>query len=317
MLLKAQLAQAPQTFDFIQVVRLLRGMKLSQNIFFWAEPMPAGYAREITAVEQVGSVSRYRLGLEALSGVKGVLPAYFHEELLSSLHDEDRALDEFLNIFNHRYFQLLHQAIEKGHLQLREEQESQSGRLTRLAQRRILACLSDTDTLATRSEQSYLPYTLQLGMKVRSLTGLRRLLTGYFELLIHVEAAPQSIYRLPAGSATRLGQQLGQNQKLGQGSVLGRTATLCWQCIEIRVEPRNQQEYFRLQSDEHFSSRLRDLAHIYLREYTDLRLYLFVRREFIDQPRLSADRRLAVRLGEGNCLAPERYPEQYKKILLQ
>ena len=113
------------------------------------------------------------------------------------------------------------------------------------------------------------------------------------------------------------GNLLGQNQKLGQGTVLGRTATLHWQRIEIRVEPRNQQEYRRLQSDEHFAARLRDLAQIYLREHTDLRLYLYVRREFITQPRLSSDQRQATRLGEGNCLAPERHPEQYKKILLQ
>lgn len=313
MLLKTQLAQSPQLFDFIQVVRLLRGMKSSQNIFFWAEPMPVGYAREITSLEKIGSVSRYRLGLEALSGVKGVLPPYFHEELLSSLHDEDHALDEFLNVFNHRYFQLLHLAIEKGHLQLREEQESHTENLTRLAQRKVLACLSDTGS----SEQSYLPYTLHLGMKVRSLTGLRRLLTGYFDLLIHIEVIPQSIYRLPVESASRLGEQQGQNQKLGQGTVLGRTATLCWQRIEIRVEPRNQREYLRLQNDENFALRLKGLAHIYLRENTDLRLYLYVRRQFIAQPQLSSDSRWATRLGEANCLAPERYPEQYKKILLQ
>lgn len=317
MFLKTQLIEQPERFDFIQVVRLLRGMQASQNVFFWAEPMPAGYAGDITALEQAGSQSRYRLGLEALSGVKGVLPAYFHEELLACLHDEDSALDEFLNVFNHRYFQLLHQSVEKGHLQLREEQESHSESLTRLAQRRILACLSDTDTLSRSTGQSYLPYTLHLGMKVRSLTGLRRLLSGYFDLTFHVSVTPKSVYRLPVSAASQLGEYGGQNQRLGQGAVLGRTATLCWQGVEIMAEPGHREEYLRLQNDPYFAPRLRDLARIYLRENTELRLYLYVKREFIAQPQLSADSVRAARLGEANCLAPERYPDQYKKILLQ
>ncbi|GGB82409.1 hypothetical protein GCM10011352_05290 [Marinobacterium zhoushanense] len=317
MSLSAELQRQPQRFDFIQVIRLLRWMAQHRELRLSAEPMPDGTAREVQAIEQLGRESRIRLGLEALSGARGVIPNYLYEELLASLHQENRALQQFLDIFNHRYYQLLYGEREKGNLLVREEQEQlEAAALVRLPQRACLPRLAALPGFRS-GNTDLLRYSVLLGLKVSSLRGLRQLLCDYFELNIQVSATGSSSHRLPATSLTRLGGTDARNNRLGQGVLLGRQGTLHFHRLEVRVEPRDQQEFVALRSDPCFAGRLRELVQAYLRETTDLKLYLYVKRAFITQPRLSSRPEQAVRLGEGNCLAPQVKPGEFHKILLQ
>lgn len=314
MSLMQSIQQQPQRLEFIQVIRLFRHMAKTRKVEFFSESMPIGSGQQVVAIEHLGSTSRIRLGLDALSGVKGVLPAYIYEELLASLHDEDQALENFLNIFNHRYYQLLHSSVEKGRLLLRDEQEQfDKEQLTRQDQRRCLASLTALPSGST----SLLPYSVLFGLKVRSLTGLKQLLCDYFAMKIHVRPTEQSVHRLPLSSLTQVGQRQGRNNRLGRGVLLGCTGRLHYQCLEVLVEPREQHEYRALQQDSRFAGRLKELVQAYLRETTDLKLYLYVKRAFISQPVLSSADNVAVRLGEANCLSPQLRPDEYRKILLQ
>lgn len=316
MSLMRSLQTQPQRLEFIQIIRLLRHMAKTRQLEFFSESMPIGSGQQVVAIEHLGSTSRVRLGLDALSGVKGVLPGYIYEELLASLHDEDQALESFLNIFNHRYYQLLHSSVEKGRLLLRDEQEQfEKAQLTRQDQRRCLANL--TALPSSRDSTSLLPYSVLLGLKVRSLTGLKQLLCDYFAMKIHVRPTEQSIHRLPLSSLTQVGDSQGRNNRLGRGVLLGCTGRLHYQCLEVLVEPREQNEYKALQQDMQFAGRLKELVQAYLRETTDLKFYLYVKRAFISQPVLSSAASVAVRLGEANCLSPQLRPDEYRKILLQ
>jgi len=317
MSLSAKLQRQPQRFDFIQVIRLLRRMAQTRTLRLGAEPMPDGTAREVQAIEQMGAESRIRLGLEALSGARGVIPHYLYEELLAGLHQDDRALEQFLDIFNHRYYQLLHGELEKGNLLVREEQERvEAASLVRMPQRAGLSRLAALPGHRA-AEPDLLRYTVLLGLKVRSLGALRQLLSDYFELTIHVSVADSSRHLLPSTSLTRLGGRDARNNRLGQGVLLGRQGTLHFHRLEVRVEPRDRREFVALQADPRFSGRLRELVQAYLRETTDVKLYLYVKRAFIAQPQLSSRPSTAVRLGEANCLAPRVKPGEYRKILLQ
>lgn len=316
MSLNNALQQQPYRFEFIQVLRLLRNIGQG-NIRFGAEPMPDGDASEVQAVERDGMECRVRLGLEALSGCRGVVPNYIYEALLDSLHQEDRALEQFLDIFNHRYYQLLAGELESMQLLVREERElAEENSLIRPSQRACLTRLSalpgDRDSAA-----DLLHYTVLMGLKTRSLRGLKQLLSDYFQLQVHVSAVQSSSYRLPNTSLTRLGTYQARNNHLGKGLLLGRVGTLNFHRLEVKVEPRNRQEYLDLQEDRLFAGRLREVVQAYLREITDLRFYLYVKRAFIKQPVLSARPGVAVRLGEANCLAPQVKPEEYRKILIQ
>jgi len=308
--------QQPYRFEFIQVLRLLRSTG-QRNIRLCAEPMPNGSAPEVQAVERDGMEYRVRLGLEALSGCCGVVPNYIYEALLAGLHQEDRALEQFLEIFNHRYYQLLAGELESMQLLVREEREqAETNSLTRPSQR---TCLTRLSALPGHREAAsdLLHYTVLLGLKVRSLSGLKQLLSDYFQLQVHVSVVQSSSYRLPNTSLTRLGTQNARNNRLGKGLLLGCLGTLNFHRLEVLVEPRNHQEYREVQEDPLFAGRLREIVQAYLREITDLRLYLYVKRAFIKQPVLSARPGIAVRLGEANCLAPQVKPGEYRKILIQ
>ncbi|MEH6470523.1 MAG: type VI secretion system baseplate subunit TssG [Halopseudomonas sp.] len=311
------LLRQPRQFDFIQVIRLLRQLAKTRDIRLFAEPMPEGASCEVRAIEQLGSQTQIRLGLEALSGVKGVLPDYLYEELLAGLHAENGALDDFLGIFNHRYYQLLQGTLEKGNLLLRDERERlEAGSVSANSQRHCLAQLAALPGV-TEERSELLRYSVLLGLKTRSLAGLRQLLRDYFKLQIHVNAIFQSRYRLPDSSLTRLGGEQSQNNRLGRGLLLGQSGLLHAHRLEIRVEPRDQREFLRLQADRLFAGRLQELAQAYLSETTDLKFYLYVKRALISAPILSSRSGKGVRLGEANCLAPQSRSEEFHKILLQ
>ena len=303
--------------DFIQAIRVLRQIGRGDSIQLSAEPMPVGAPAEVVDIELLGSDARVKLGLEALSGAKGVLPDYLYEELLASLHDEEQALSDFLDLFNHRYFQLFQGTLERGNLLLRDEQEqAEQQLLTRLPQRECLANLSALPN-SSAADTGLLAYSVLLGLKSRSLSGLRQLLSDYFQVQVHVHAVPSTKYRLPENSVSRIGAQGGQNNVLGRGCLLGRIGRLNFHRLEVWIEPTERSQFERLKADNQFSKVLRKLTEAYLREVTDLKLYLYVKRAFIAQPVLSSASEAGVRLGEANCLAPQHEPEEYRKILLQ
>lgn len=305
--------QRPKRFDFLQAVRLLRSMAPDAGLQLRVEPMPEGYAHEVQSIKQQGRDFQIRLGMEALSGVKGVLPDYLYEALLDSLHDDDAALSEFLDIFNHRYFQLNQRAMEQRNLLLQDElEQQQEGLPNQVSQRQALTQLAALPGDSSGASQ-LLGYSVLLGLKARSISGLQQLLADYFELQVKVQAGGSTRHRLPAGSLSRLGTASAQ---LGQGMLLGKVATLYQQRLEVLIEPRSHEEFTRLKDDDQLAGRLREVCHAYLRDSTDLKLYLHVKRAFISEPRISADGRLAVRLGEANCLTPQARPEEFRKILL-
>ena len=306
----AELMRHPERFEFIQLIRLLRHQHREQDLTLLAEPVPVGMVSEVRAIDG----TEVRLGLEALSGVKGVLPDYLQEAMLVQLYRDEHALQAFLDVLNQRYYRLLQAALERGSLLLREEQEqcADSSLTRRIYQHDSLKQLA---ALGSQQQQLF-EYSLLLGLKSRNLSGLKQVLSGYFGVGIALKSNLQKRYRLEADSCTRLGVVDGRNQSLGQGSLLGRTASLQYQTLEIHIIPATHDEYVRIQNDEQFAQAVRELAAVYLRDPVDLRLYLYVRRAFIQRPAISATAGQAFRLGEGNCLAPERKPEEYRKILL-
>ncbi len=308
--------QRPKRFDFLQAIRLLRSMAPDAEVQLKAEPMPEGYAHEVQSIERRGKDFKISLGLQALSGVKGVLPDYLYEALLDSLHQDDYALSEFLDIFNHRFLQLSQRALEQQNLLLQDEQEQRSGTLpNQVSQRQALSKLAALPVHGG-DDAELLGYSILLGLKARSISGLRQLLEDYFELAVQVRVGDSTRHRLPTSSLTRLGGGLRANSQLGQGMLLGKVGTLHRQRLEVLIEPRSQAEFVALKDDTQLTRRLREVCHAYLRDSNDLRLYLHVRRAFISEPQLSADRRVGVRLGEANCLAPQAQPDEYRKILL-
>ncbi|EAQ66490.1 hypothetical protein MED121_07395 [Marinomonas sp. MED121] len=312
----AMLAQ-PRRYDFIQVIRLLRQIAKEKQLRFIPEPMPEGDSEDVIAIELGVSTCQVTLGLAALSGCRGFIPDYLYQELLNALHQEEYSLQVFLDVFNHRYYQLFANAMTNS-LLLKEEQEIvQPANVTGLKQKDALAQLSALpQSLTDKSTTSLLRFSVLIGLKARNLKTLKQLLSAYFDLDIQAKVTEENIYRIPANCLTKLGQFDGQNQRLGRGFLLGKQGAQHFQSLEILVRPRSHQEFLGLHANWHFARSLRELVSVYLRELTDVKVYLYVKRAYINEPKLSAING-GIRLGEANCLLPKYAPEEYRKILLQ
>lgn len=314
-----QLIQQPERFEFQQVVRLLQAMGRTGEIQWAADAMPHGGDDQVMAFEAMGSVNKITLCMEALSGARGVLPDYLYEELLASLHDEEESLNDFLDIFNHRYYQILHRSRVNESLLIREEQQARetSRPQESVSGNHCLTQLSALPGMASDDRSGLLRFSVLMGLKVRSISSLRQLLSEYFPYKIHIKVTPERKQRLTASSFTRIGASQAQNNRLGLGFLLGKHCSLNFQQLQILIEPASRQEFVQLKNDQNFSQTIYTLVRAYLRESADVLFYLYVKRAFLSLPVLSVNAATAVHLGESNCLDPKAKPEEYQKILLK
>ncbi|SON52139.1 type VI secretion system baseplate subunit TssG [Vibrio tapetis] len=302
------LASQPEKYDFVQAMRLLSRHKERASKPFQlelkAEAVPTGAANPIQYFSLKGNKAKLRLAKQALSGVKGVLPNYIYEELLSALYRDDHALKDFLDVFNQRQFEIAYSVETQGWLLLEQEQAPE-----KVALLRHLSALQS-------EHKNFFQYALLLGQSNRNLAVLKQILNDYFPYQINVECKLSERRQLPLDSLTTLGCFESNNSRLGQGFLLGKTCTAHFNHVLIFVEPQSHREFTTIQADNRFAATMLDLTQHYLRDNTQVSIYLSVKRAYLNQPILSAKTSNAARLGEVDCLAPERHPETMMKILL-
>lgn len=317
MSLMASMTKQTADYDFVQVVRILRYAAKQKTLDFSVASMPEGIDREVQSIRYESDSVKISLAMEALAGVKSVIPDYFYEQLLAALHTENDALLDFLNIFNHRYFQLVFVRAQQSHLLLREEYEQQQGKdLTRYRQADAIRSLSALPR-DVEGDFSMFKYSVLLGLKTKNLRALQQLLSSYFKLQISVAALSSSHHLLPKTTLSQLSAKGAANNQLGKGMCLGKTCQLHFKSLTVTVEPQTAQEYRKINQDGAFAKKLKETVEVYLREQSQIKLFLYVKRKFLPEPQLSSDATHAVRLGETNCLSPQRKPEEFQKILLQ
>ncbi|MGF1755127.1 type VI secretion system baseplate subunit TssG [Vibrio makurazakiensis] len=302
------LSAQPERYEFIQAMRLLESAQSSSrspiSIELKAEAMPTGNPQEIQYFSLKGNKAKLRLAKQALSGVKGVIPNYIYEELLSALHNEDHALKDFLDVFNQRHFEIAYRVQAQRWLLVESEQNAKK-----------TALLNNIAAL-NNEHHEFFQYSLLLNQQSRSLTTLNQLLNDYFPYTIDVSCQNSERRQLPMDSLTRLGSQRGFNSQLGQGFLLGKTCLAHFNNLNISVTPKSQREFHQIQQDNALANSMLRLTQHYLRDNTPVSIYLSVKRSYLSRPTLSSNSLIAARLGEVDCLAPEQNPNQTVKILL-
>ncbi len=302
------LASQPEKYDFVQAMRLLARHKARSSkqlqLELKAEAVPTGAANPVQYFSLKGNKAKIRLAKQALSGVQGVLPNYIYEELLSALYRDDHALKDFLDVFNQRQFEIAYSVESQAWLLLEQEQSPE-----KVALLRHLSALQS-------EHKNYFQYTLLLGQSNRNLAVLKQILNDYFPYQIDVKCKLSERRQLPRDSLTTLGCFESNNSQLGQGFLLGKTCTAHFNHVLIFVEPQSLREFTAVQADGRFGATMLDLTQHYLRDNTQVSIYLNVKRAYLNQPVLSAKISNTARLGEVDCLAPERHPETMMKILL-
>ncbi|CAM3098904.1 type VI secretion system baseplate subunit TssG [Vibrio neptunius] len=309
MTLISDLTQHPQQYDFAQAMRLLNHW-INQNpnrvkLELKAEAMPTGDASEIQYFSFKNNRLKLRLAKQALSGVKGVIPNYIYEELLSALHNDDHALKDFLDVFNQRYFEIVSQLETGSWLVVQNELQPAK-----------TALLNHIATLNNKHGK-YFQYSMLLNQGQRNLSTLSQMLNDYFPFGIKVSTKTHERRQLPSDSLTRLGRKEQFNSRVGQGFLLGKTCLTHFSHLMVYITPKTENELIAIQADPLLASHMKELIQHYLQDNTPTSVYLNVKREYLNRPRLSSNKYNAAKLGEVDCLAPERKPQQIVSILLK
>ncbi|WDD99156.1 type VI secretion system baseplate subunit TssG [Thalassomonas actiniarum] len=302
-----QALSRPEQFDLVQLIRIInRYTQTAQQPFelvLEADPMPNNRYASISDFSVSGSQAKITSCETSLSSGNAVVPVYIYEELLKAFHNEEYALYDFLNIFNDRYFHLYARTVEKSYLLLTEESDRFFARDRHNAtrqQEQLVDCIAALSGLpAGEQTKKWLGYGLMLGMPNRSRHQLQQVLQDYFALTLSVRSKALSKHQLTEESWTRIGGAKPQNNQLGQGFLLGQRCYLAQQRLIITIEPENANQLAQLYQDNLWYLEMADMARCYLRDKTEIEIYLKAPDNWFKRMALSPVPGESVRLGMG------------------
>jgi len=312
----------PGDFDLVQLVRVLNRhfSKLAQpfELIIEADPMPNNIEAEVSDFDLVGEKAIISSSKTSLTSGYSVVPIYIYEELLSAFHDEQYALADFLNIFNDRYFKLYVRTVEKTHLLLTDEIDrylnsaSFQQKHHKKSQVQLASCLAQLSALPDElAVKNWLGYSMILGSPNSSLDDLQQVIADYFSLEVSIDSGQLNKYKLDQENWTRLGATksltnqresgplLQQNNQLGRGFLLGQRCWLSKKRVNITLKAKSQEQLKFLVDDSAWSRELASMTRSYLRNKTEIAIYLKAPDSWFQNIQLSADIEKTVRLGRG------------------
>lgn len=250
-------------FDFFQAVWLLQRMSptrtpvgeygppASESVrfhTFLSLAFPPSSIREIAQPKRAGQPADMTVAFMGMTGIQGVLPRHYTELLFERVAAKDFALRDFLDLFNHRMISLFYRAWEK-HRCLVGFEQSLSGRASdRVAT--YLWALMGLGTKGIRERLSgvdrvLLRYAGAIAQKPRSANALQQVLSDHFNVPVTIQQFLGLWLQIEEEDQTRLGGR-GNNNQLGQTSVLGTKAWDQQAKFKVRVGPLGYEEFSSL-----------------------------------------------------------------------
>lgn len=288
-------------FSFLQAVRLLETMHPErtppgEGIDPAAEVVrfrsavrldfPPGDVEEIKRAN--GHPAEMTVNVMGLAGVHGPLPPSFTELAMERAFSGDRALRDFLDLFNHRLVSLLYRARKKYRPAL-DPGAPGKGRIASV----LLALVGlGTPHLPGRmgvQDRSLLPYAGFLLAKPRPTVGLVRLLEDCFGVRVEIAERKGSWHSLEAGDTTRLGTL---NHALGVNTVLGSRVWDQAARFEVRLGPLTFDQFLSFLPDGHAHRPLAAVVRFFVREELGFGLRLTLKAGEVPELRLGRGARL-------------------------
>ena len=288
-------------FSFLQAVRLLEAMHpdrtppgegidpASEVVRFRSAvrlDFPPGDVDEVKPAN--GRPAEMTVHVMGLAGVHGPLPPSFTELAMERAFSGDRALRDFLDLFNHRLVSLLYRARKKYRPAL-DPGAPGKGRIASV----LLAMVGlGTPHLQDRmgiQDRSLLPYAGFLLTKPRPTVGLVRMLEDCFGVKIEIAERKGSWHGLEGGDVTRLGIQ---NHALGTGTVLGSRVWDQAARFEVRLGPLTFEQFRSFLPEGHAHRPFVAVVRFSVREELDFGLRLTLKAEEVPDLRLGHGSRL-------------------------
>ncbi len=289
-------------FSFLQAVRLLETMHPErtppgEGIDPAAEVVrfrsavrldfPPGDVDEVRRPVN-GNPAEMTVHVLGLAGLHGPLPPSITELAMERSFHGDRALRDFLDLFNHRLVSLLYRARKKYRPAL-DPGAPGKGRIATT----LLALVGlGTPHLAGRmgiQDRSLLPYAGFLLAKPRPTVGLVRLLEDCFGVHVEIAERKGAWHALESGDVTCLGRQ---NHTLGASTVLGSRIWDQAASFEVRLGPLTYDQFLSFLPEGHAHRPLGSVVRFYVREELDFGLRLTLKAEEVPDLRLGRGSRL-------------------------
>jgi type VI secretion system protein ImpH len=186
---------------------------------------------------------RMMVAFMGLTGPAGVLPHHYTELLIERMRYKDKALWEFLDLFNHRLISLFYSAWEKYRFPVAYEVARARGGQDGFSE--YLFDLVGMGTRGLRRRQSFadeilLFYGGLFAQRPHSASALQAILGDYFQVPARVEQFAGQWLKLEAESLSRLG---GANAELGVTSVAGERVWDNQAKLQVRFGPLTLKQF--------------------------------------------------------------------------
>jgi type VI secretion system protein ImpH len=251
------LDEEPFRVHFFQAVRMLQRMEKERKpVGYFITPQgetirfsaytslafPPSEIRELRRIEN-GQMSM-TVEFMGLCAAISVMPAPYTEFLISRTRQKDHAMEDFLNIFNHRMISFFYRGWEKYRFFI-EYERSKEDRLSA----RLLDLLGlGTEGLRGRGgipDDAYLNYVGLLARHVRSAASLQQILEDYFGVQVQILQFAGAWRKLGLENQTCFTGAGGANERLGVGVVAGDEVWDHHGRIRIALGPMHYEQYVK------------------------------------------------------------------------
>lgn len=300
-------------FDFFQAVRLLEIIHTTHGDHLTSPGQGADPANEVVhfrstvkldfPASDIAQVKRKQdiprraqpkaptemsVNFLGLAGCLGALDIPSTELVLHRESQKDNALKDFLDIFNHRLVSLLYR-IRKHH---RVGLGSATPGMDHVARYLYSLIGLETPRLKGRMhvrDRALLYYAGILAQEPRSMAGLQRILTDYFQVEVKTTQFVGQWCELEESQWTTIGVS-GTNQRLGRDTVI--VGTHVWDQharFEIQLGPLELDDFESFLPTEWRFGVLCDLIRFYIKDEFEFNVRLILKSEQIPQMKLSMD----------------------------
>ena len=310
---QASMAQALRedacSFEFFQAVALLQRLRFNdrQPVGQFSNPedeavrfrvnnslsFPASQIQSIEDQEQ--GPPEMRVNFMGLTGPNGVLPYAYTELILERLRAKDPALENFLDIFNHRMISFFYRAWEKYRF------PATFYRGDDIFTHHLLDLIGlGTAGLSGRQsvpDSALLHYAALIGAQARSAEALEEILNGYFEVPVEVEQFAGAWYRLDPSSQCSMTDEGGDSEKLGAGVVVGDEIWDQQSRVRIQVGPLSLEQYTSFLPGGSAHEPLKALVRFFSNDELDFEVKLVLQRDDVPKCEVGGEDASAPRLG--------------------
>ncbi len=255
--LRTMLDEEPFRVHFFQAVRMLQRMEQDrkpvgyfitpqgETIRFSARTSLAFPPSEIYELRRAenGQMSM-TVEFMGLCAAISVMPAPYTEFLIARAREKDHAMEDFLNIFNHRMISFFYRGWEKYRFFIEYEKSGED----RLSARLLDLLGLGTEGLRGRGgipDDAYLNYVALLARHVRSAASLQQILEDYFGVQVHIQQFAGAWRKLNPENQTCFTGFGGASERLGVGVVAGDEVWDHHGRIRISLGPMRFEQYLK------------------------------------------------------------------------